>query len=414
MKWNHLFRVTALSALALMLTVPALAQDAQTPQALCDAALPAADPATREFTGAEAVLESGVDYAAILCTGAGAVYIDLFEEFTPITVNNFVFLAQQGYYNNTTFHRVLQDFMVQGGDPTATGAGGPGYQFEDEFVGFLSFDRPGWLAMANAGAGTNGSQFFVTTVPTPPLAFKHTIFGEVLQGQENATAIDLREPETATTPGEALNTVLIVTDPAIVQTSYVAPEAATVEAYEAVLAELSGTLPEPLAVDTEAIGVFTTEETIAALPEAARDAGTTLFERYGHELRARHRVTNASCVLEQVPYMAIGFTLDRFATTADADAALLDGWYVQQYLDQGFTAEVVEGAPYPLLSRSSTVCDVEAREIVTFFQRGQAVESIEAIIPADHEIPPYRWLNELVALSTYEYIFGEEIRTELR
>ena len=137
-------------ALLLLAAFAVSAQDAQTPTELCEQAVPAEGPATREFSTADWVLEEGVDYRAVLCTDAGPVYVDLFEAFTPITVNNFVFLAQNGYYNNTTFHRVIQDFMVQGGDPTGTGTGGPGYQFEDEFVGFLNFDRPGWLAMANA------------------------------------------------------------------------------------------------------------------------------------------------------------------------------------------------------------------------------------------------------------------------
>src|SRR5688572_14124487 len=120
-----------------------------------------------------------------MCTDAGAIYIDLLEDFAPATVNNFVFLAQNNYYDNTIFHRVLEDFMAQGGDPTGTGSGGPGYQFRDEFAPFLTFDRPYLLAMANAGAGTNGSQFFITTAETPHLDFRHTIFGDVLEGQEN-------------------------------------------------------------------------------------------------------------------------------------------------------------------------------------------------------------------------------------
>ena len=117
----------------------------------------------------------------------------------PSTASSF--FREQGYYNNTTFHRVIQDFMAQGGDPTATGTGGPGYSFDDEFVGFLNFDRPGWLAMANSGANTNGSQFFITTVPYPSLNYNYTIFGEVLEGQENVANIRLRDPDTATEPG---------------------------------------------------------------------------------------------------------------------------------------------------------------------------------------------------------------------
>jgi cyclophilin family peptidyl-prolyl cis-trans isomerase len=97
-------------------------------------------------------------------------------------VNNFVFLSQQGFYDGLTFHRVLEDFMAQGGDPSGTGGAGPGYQFADEVDNGLTFDRRGLLAMANAGPATNGSQFFITFVPTPHLNGLHTIFGEVIEG----------------------------------------------------------------------------------------------------------------------------------------------------------------------------------------------------------------------------------------
>ena len=219
-----------LSGLLMSMTLigaPLAAQEAQTPEEICAASVPAADPATRTFAAPEDVLQPGVDYRAIFCTGAGPVYVDLFEDYTPITVNNFVFLAQQGYYNNTTFHRVIADFMAQGGDPLGTGTGGPGYSFQDEPVGFLYFDRPGWLAMANAGANTNGSQFFITTAPADHLDFQHTIFGEVLEGQDNVEAIQLRDPETATEPGTSLDTVVIVEDPASVKTTYENPPSAT-------------------------------------------------------------------------------------------------------------------------------------------------------------------------------------------
>ena len=183
----------------LLLHGAAFAQ-AQTPAALCEAALPAAEPESREFAAPEQVLQAGVDYRAIFCTDAGPIYIDLFETLTPETVNNFVFLAQNGYYNNTTFHRVIESFMAQGGDPTGTGSGGPGYAFADEFVGFLNFDRPGLLAMANAGPGTNGSQFFITHVVTDWLDGKHTVFGQVTQGQDVVNAVQ---------QGDTLNKVTI-------------------------------------------------------------------------------------------------------------------------------------------------------------------------------------------------------------
>lgn len=132
-------------------------------------------------------------YTATIRTNLGTMVIDLFADQAPVTVNNFIFLANDGYYDGLIFHRVIPSFMIQGGDPTGTGGGGPGYKFQDEFVSGLTFDQPGRLAMANAGPGTNGSQFFVTTVPTPHLNGAHTIFGQVAQGQDVADAISLTQ-----------------------------------------------------------------------------------------------------------------------------------------------------------------------------------------------------------------------------
>jgi peptidyl-prolyl cis-trans isomerase B (cyclophilin B) len=116
---------------------------------------------------------------ATIKTNKGEISLKLFADLTPITVANFVNLAKRGFYNNLKFHRVIKDFMVQGGCPHGTGTGGPGYQFQDEFVPELKHDKPGILSMANAGPGTNGSQFFITHIPTPWLDGKHTVFGEV-------------------------------------------------------------------------------------------------------------------------------------------------------------------------------------------------------------------------------------------
>ena len=116
---------------------------------------------------------------AILDTGKGSIRIRLFSDQAPLTVANFINLALRGYYDNLTFHRVIADFMIQGGCPEGSGRGGPGYQFPDEFHKDLRHDRPGILSMANAGPGTNGSQFFVTHVPTAWLDGKHTVFGAV-------------------------------------------------------------------------------------------------------------------------------------------------------------------------------------------------------------------------------------------
>ena len=134
-------------------------------------------------------IDPNAEYTATLTTNVGTIVIELLAESAPKTVNNFVFLADDGFYDGQIFHRVIEDFMIQGGDPTGTGSAGPGYKFEDETSPTDSFDRPGLLAMANAGPNTNGSQFFITTVPTPHLSGNHTIFGEVVQGQDVALAI---------------------------------------------------------------------------------------------------------------------------------------------------------------------------------------------------------------------------------
>lgn len=122
-------------------------------------------------------------------TAKGDINLKLFPEVAPMTVTNFVHLSRRGYYNGLKFHRVIADFMIQGGDPTGTGAGGPGYQFGDEFKKEVVFDRKGLLAMANAGPNTNGSQFFITHVPTEWLNYKHTIFGEVVS-EEDQKVVD--------------------------------------------------------------------------------------------------------------------------------------------------------------------------------------------------------------------------------
>ena len=120
------------------------------------------------------------DLTADIKTNRGTIHLKLFADQTPMTVANFANLAQRGYYNGLTFHRVIPDFMIQGGCPNGDGRGGPGYKFGDEFVGGLKHDRPGILSMANAGPGTNGSQFFITHGPTPWLDVKHTVFGAVV------------------------------------------------------------------------------------------------------------------------------------------------------------------------------------------------------------------------------------------
>ena len=122
------------------------------------------------------------DLIATFNTSRGAIRVRLFADRTPVTVANFVNLAKRGYYNGLNFHRVIADFMIQGGCPNGTGTGGPGYEFEDEPRPDLRHDKPGVLSMANRGPRTNGSQFFITHVATPWLDGKHTVFGKVTQG----------------------------------------------------------------------------------------------------------------------------------------------------------------------------------------------------------------------------------------
>jgi peptidyl-prolyl cis-trans isomerase B (cyclophilin B) len=126
---------------------------------------------------------------AVMETSQGNIALDLFPEQAPVTVANFVNLARRGFYDGLTFHRVIRDFMIQGGCPQGTGRGGPGYKFEDEFDPLLRHDLPGRLSMANAGPGSNGSQFFITHVPTPWLDDAHSIFGQV-QGEQDQAVVD--------------------------------------------------------------------------------------------------------------------------------------------------------------------------------------------------------------------------------
>jgi peptidyl-prolyl cis-trans isomerase B (cyclophilin B) len=134
-------------------------------------------------------IDSDKTYTATLETSRGTIVCDLFAKDAPKTVNNFVFLARDGFYNGTVFHRVIADFMVQGGDPTGTGRGGPGYKFEDETRNNPRRHQVGSLSMANAGPNTNGSQFFITHVVTDWLDGKHTVFGQVRSGQDVVNAV---------------------------------------------------------------------------------------------------------------------------------------------------------------------------------------------------------------------------------
>lgn len=158
----------------------------------------------------EMTIDTEKDYKAILHTEKGDIKINLFEKRAPQTVNNFIFLSKEGFYDNTIFHRVIMNFMAQAGDPTGTGTGGPGYKFEDEFDKDLKHNKPGIVSMANAGPNTNGSQFFITHVPTTWLDEKHSVFGEVEDGMEVVFSIPPRDPVNPEYPGVTIVSVEIV------------------------------------------------------------------------------------------------------------------------------------------------------------------------------------------------------------
>jgi cyclophilin family peptidyl-prolyl cis-trans isomerase len=148
-------------------------------------------------------------YVATITTDLGDIVVELHADKAPATVNNFVFLARDGFYDGVTFHRVIRGFMAQTGDPTGTGRGGPGYRFPDEFHPALKHDGPGVVSMANAGPNTNGSQFFITHVATPHLDGHHAVFGRVVEGMDVVLAIPERDPARAREPGLAMRSVTI-------------------------------------------------------------------------------------------------------------------------------------------------------------------------------------------------------------
>jgi cyclophilin family peptidyl-prolyl cis-trans isomerase len=156
---------------------------------------PAATPLTWSSTPTM-VIDKAKIYVATFRTSKGDFRLQLYADKAPNTVNNFVFLARQGYYNHTTFHRVLKDTMAQGGDPTGTGTGGPGYTFADEIDPDLKFDKPGVVGMANYGPNTNGSQFFITFTPQPMMNGSYPIFGQVVSGMDKVLTLKLRDPST--------------------------------------------------------------------------------------------------------------------------------------------------------------------------------------------------------------------------
>ncbi len=387
---------------ALLIAIPAQAQAQDgplTPAALCEAATPAESPAERTFAAAEDVLQDGVDYLAVFCTAAGPVLVDLYEGRAPITVNSFVFLAQSGYFNNTNFHRVIPSFMAQAGDPTNTGSGGPGYQFEDEVFDDLVFDRPGLLAMANAGPGTNGSQFFITTVPTDWLNGAHTIFGEVLAGQANVDSIRTRDPQQSLEPGTLLETVLIIEgaeNVAVEEEAFEPVTDAAIAAAQETLdfyvntmlnrfgAPFGEALGDTFTPVAEAGGLLDTDAVVASA-EGGQAAAADYLASNNHAYSLAGLYANESCELDALPIYTLGFRMDVYPTAEDAAAALDDPALGELQAAQGFEAYAGEfPLPYPAYTRPVTACEQEMIEARIFVQRGRLVMQHSMVVTADN------------------------------
>lgn len=383
------------------------AEPTGTPQDICDAAVPAEEPETREYEAAEFVLDPTLDYYAVFCTEYGPITIDLFEDLAPLTVNNFVFLAENGFYNNLTFHRVIADFMAQGGDPEGTGAGGPGYQFEDEFVRFVTFDRPGLLAMANSGPSTNGSQFFITTVVTDWLTYNHTIFGEVIDGQANTEAI----PVTEVAPNARLDTVVVLTDREQIDIDYEAPEAIT---EDDILAELE-TLQEIPGLELDgATGSLATDAFVASLPDLVQEDATGLFSDHNHQFSVTVRHSNTACDLEAVPLERIQYQIHVFETAQDASQALLDERVINVITEgEAFEEDTLSFSGLPLYTwEGESSCDLDTVEVArTVRNVGRFLLVTEGVLPESDQFDAQ--ILDGINLDIYELLFFDILRQEV-
>lgn len=384
---------------SLVMVWPSAAQDgAQSPNQLCEAAQDSiVEPESRQFSGAEQVLEEGLDYRAIFCTEKGAVYVDLFEEYTPNTVNNFVFLAESGFYNNSIFHRVIADFMAQGGDPVGNpaGTGGPGYQFEDEVRPFLGMYSEGWLAMANAGPGTNGSQFFLTRAATTWLHGAHTVFGKVLEGQDVIN--NLTEVE-GTGEGDALNTILIITDPSSVASTFEAEAIPSAEDIQATIESFFADDDSLQQVDGYAY--TDVESAIADFDGAASETIQSLYETHGFLFDAGGFWAAAQCA-ENPALQGIGFSLTDWGNAENATAFLADEALDTFLTANGFTAMAgtaeefaLAGYPAGLIYEAATseICDAPATRYVVLWNQERFsltidIVILDGVIPDDQVIP---------------------------
>ena len=412
-RWMKLFLIVGITIV--MIVAPISAQEgARTPAEYCADAAPHL-PETRTYEEAEWVLQEEINYRVIFCTDAGAIYIDLYEEITPLTVNNFLFLVERGYYDDTTFHRVLQDFMAQGGDPTATGRGGPGYQFPDEFVGFLTFDRAGLLAMANANNpdrgifGTNGSQFFITLAETSWLNYRHTIFGEVLSGMDALRNLRLCDPSSCS-EGDALASALIITDPGTVNAEI--PTRAEPDP-AAVSAGIENFFRERNFPDLEyGVGYFSAEDLRATARRADDAALLDYLAEYGLEYRI---VANLeTCAAAYAPLRAMRSALMSFPNEAAAQAALADDYWRLAEAEELQLLEPAGNLPGEVFSGEGSYCeDGQTRRAWMTYRYGANLMRVEASYALAEGEPDNatRWLTN--SQFFFEPLLSEIIRAGL-
>ena len=410
-----MWQKVACLVIALMVGVVGAQEDGRTPDEHCAVAIPIV-PETRSFEKAEDVLLPNTDYRAIFCTAAGAIYVDLFEEITPVTVNNFVFLVERGYFNDTTFHRVLQDFMAQGGDPTATGRGGPGYQFRDEFRMFLTFENAGQLAMANANnpergiLGTNGSQFFITLAPTTWLNYRHTIFGEVLEGMDSVEGLKICDPAQCES-GDALMNVLIIDEPVSVAITQPTQE---VPAPAALAARIENFFVEASFPDLGyRVAHTTTEDLLGRASDEKDQALENFLSAYGLEYRIEAELD--TCSEDYGKLRGMSFALEAYPDARAAAAAFADDYWRQ--LEAANLAELDqeqdwEGVVY---GAAVTVCESErGRRVLMRYRYGRNLLQVGVLI-ALPEVEPDQSLNWLQnAQYLYEPLLSDVLRQGLR
>jgi hypothetical protein len=268
--------------------------------------------------------------------------------------------------------------------------------------------------MANRGANTNGSQFFITTGTASHLDYHHTIFGEVLEGQDIVETIDLRDPETASEPGSALNTVVIVSDPNTVITSFVQETVASEDEVGAAFDRIQEIVPpDILVIDTEASGLFSTEEVVGLQTSDSQASYQDFLSAHSHEYRATNTINNTACDLQNIPFESISYSLDAFGSSADAAAALEDSALTDLITGERYVANTGGSTGRTFYSRSESHCDIDMVVARTFWQRGHFLVTIEVTLPAEGA-PELDLALESVGSTIYERFLSDILRPELR